>query len=379
MRRSRKVVDQNYKGIEYLFKKHKIETIPGVGFLTSPTTIRVEQDGSSRTVSARDVIVDTGSTPRPIKGIPVDGHTVFTSDEATTEEYLPKRVIIRGGGATGLEFASVYREFDCEVTLVGRVAPNEDADVVKDLTRAFQRQKIRLLPDVRPTADDFEIKDGSITLRVTSGGKEQTIEADALLVATGRYGNVTGFGLEELGVKLDGDHIVIDDHMRTNVEHLYAIGDVTGKQQLAHTAMHMGVVAVETIAGLHPHTLDYNKIPWVTYCHPEIGSVGLTEAKAKDAGYNVKVGRFPLSANGKARVEGESIGFAKMVVDADSDQILGIHLLGGHATELIAEAGLAMLFEATAWELGITVHPHPTISEIMHEAALDVDGRPLHI
>ncbi|RIK45985.1 MAG: dihydrolipoyl dehydrogenase [Chloroflexi bacterium] len=379
MRRSRKVVDQNYKGIEYLFKKHKITVIEGWGYLTSPTTIRVEKDGAYRNLSARDIIIDTGSTPRPIDGIPVDGRVVFTSDHATTEEYLPKRVIVRGGGATGLEFASVYREFDCEVTLVGRVAPNEDADVQRDLTRAFQRQKIRVIPDVRPTANDFEISESGVRLRVAPGGKEEVIEADALLVATGRYGNVTGFGLEDLGVALDGDHIVVDDHMRTNVEHLYAIGDVTGKQQLAHTAMHMGVVAVETIAGLHPHTLDYNKIPWVTYCHPEIGSVGLTEAKARDAGYNVKVGRFPLSANGKARVEGESVGFAKMVVDADSDQILGIHLLGGHATELIAEAGLAMLFEATAWELSITVHPHPTISEIMHEAALDVDGRPLHI
>lgn len=379
MRRARKVVDQNYKGIQYLFKKHKIEVIEGWGTLTAPTTIRVEKDGQIRTLTAKDVVIDTGSTPRPIPGIPIDGRTVFTSDEATTEEYLPKRVIIRGGGATGLEFASVYREFDCEVTLVGRVAPNEDADVARDLTRAFQRQKIRVIPDVRPTADDFDIKDGSVKLRVTTGGKEEVIEADALLVATGRYGNVTGFGLEELGVALDGDHIIVDDSMRTNIEHLYAIGDVTGKQQLAHTAMHMGVVAVETIAGLHPHTLDYTKIPWVTYCHPEIGSVGLSEAKAREAGYSVKVGKFPLSANGKARVEGETVGFAKMVVDAETDQILGVHLLGGHATELIAEAGLAMLFEATAWELGITVHPHPTISEIMHEAALDVDGRPLHI
>lgn len=379
MHRSHKVVEQNYKGIQYLFKKHKIDVIEGWGTLTGPTTISVEKDGATRTVSARDVIIDTGSTPRPIEGIPVDGRTVFTSDQATTEEFLPKRVIVRGGGATGLEFASVYREFDCDVTLVGRVAPNEDADVSRDLTRAFQRQKIRVIPDVRPTADDFEITEGSVKLRVAPGGKEEVIEADALLVATGRYGNVTGFGLEALGVQLDGDHIVVDDYMRTNVEHVYAIGDVTGKQQLAHTAMHMGVVAVETIAGLHPHTLDYNKIPWVTYCHPEIGSVGLTEAKAKDAGYNVKVGRFPLSANGKARVEGDTVGFAKMVVDADSDQILGIHLLGGHATELIAEAGLAMLFEATAWEMTIAVHPHPTISEIMHEAALDVDGRPLHI
>jgi dihydrolipoamide dehydrogenase len=286
---------------------------------------------------------------------------------------------VRGGGATGLEFASVYREFDAEVTLVGRVAPNEDADVQRELTRGFQRHGIRVIADVRPTADDFKVSSKGVSLRINSGGKEETIEADALLVAIGRYGNTEGIGLEELGVKVENGYIAVDDYMRTNVENVYAIGDVTGKQQLAHTAMHQGVVAVEAMNGHKPHTLDYNKIPWVTYCHPEIGSVGLTEAKARDQGFNVKVGKFPLSANGKARVENETTGFAKMVVDADTDQILGVHLLGGHATELIAEAGLAMLFEATAWEMSITVHPHPTVSEIMHEAALDVFDRPLHM
>jgi dihydrolipoamide dehydrogenase len=379
MVRARKVVDQNYKGVQFLFKKHKIDVIEGVGTLTSPKTIRVEKDGDSREVRAEHIIIDTGSTPRPIDGIEFDGKRVINSDHATTVGDLPKRVIVRGGGATGLEFASVYHEFDSEVTLVGRVAPNEDADVQRDLARAFQRQGIRVIPDVRPTADDFNISKKGVSMRVNRGGKEETVEADALLVAIGRYGNVEGIGLEELGVKVEGGYISVDDHMRTNVDGVYAIGDVTGLQQLAHTAMHQGVVAVETIAGEHPHTLDYNKIPWVTYCHPEIGSVGLTEAKARDQGYNVKVGKFPLSANGKARVENETVGFAKMVVDGDTDQILGVHLLGGHATELIAEAGLAMLFEATAWELSITVHPHPTMSEILHEAALDVFGRPLHM
>lgn len=379
MVRARKVVEQNYKGVLYLFRKHKIDVIEGTGTLTGPKSLRVEKDGESREITAQNIIIDTGSTPRPIDGIEFDGKRVINSDHATTEGDLPKRVIVRGGGATGLEFASVYREFDCDVTLVGRVAPNEDADVQRDLTRAFQRQGIRVIPDVRPTADDFDITKKGVTLRVTSGGKEDTIEADALLVAVGRYGNVEGIGLEEVGVKVENGYVAVDDNMRTNVEGIYSIGDVTGKQQLAHTAMHQGVVAVETIAGENPHALDYNKIPWVTYCHPEIGSVGLTEAKARDLGYDVKIGKFPLSANGKARVENETVGFAKMVVDASTDQILGVHLLGGHATELIAEAGLAMLFEATAWELSITVHPHPTISEIMHEAALDVFDRPLHI
>jgi dihydrolipoamide dehydrogenase len=380
MTRSRKVVDQNYKGIQYLFRKHKIDTIEGWGTFTSPTTIRVEgKDGSTRELTAKDVIIDTGSTPRPIKGLDWNPMKVFNSDQATTDPFLPKRVIVRGGGATGLEFASVYRDFECEVTLVGRVAPNEDEEVQKEVTRAFQKRGIRVIPNVRPTAEDFDVSDNGVKMRITVDGKEEVIEADALLVATGRFPNTEGFGLETIGVALDNGFIAVDGQMRTNVEHVYCIGDVTGKQQLAHTAMHQGVVAVETIAGEKPETLDYNKIPWVTYCNPEIGSVGLTEQEARDAGYEVKTGKFPLSANGKARVEGDTTGFAKYVVDGDTDQILGVHLLGGHATELIAEAGLAMLFEATAWEMTIAVHPHPTISEVMHEAALDVFGRPLHI
>jgi dihydrolipoamide dehydrogenase len=374
MSRARKVVDQNYKGIQFLFKKHKIDVVEGWGTITGPGAISVEKDGQKTEVRAKSIVIDTGSTPRPIDGLPIDGKRVFTSDEATTEPYLPKRVIVRGGGATGLEFASVYREFDCDVTLVGRVAPNEDEEVQKDLARSFQRQGIKVMANVRPTAENFEVTDNGVTMKID----DQTVEADALLVAVGRYGNTEGFGLENIGVKVENGYIAVDDHMRTNVENVYAIGDVTGLQQLAHTAMHQGVVAVETIAGHKPEVLDYNKIPWVTYCHPEVGSVGLTEKKARDAGFNVKTGKFPLSANGKARVENDTTGFAKMVVDADTDQILGIHLLGGHATELISVGGLAMMFEATAWELGITTFPHPTISEVLHEAALDVDGGALH-
>ena len=379
MKRSRKVVDQNYKGIQFLFKKHKIDTMQGYGQLTGPTSIRVEKDGKSTDYTAANVVVDTGSTPRGIDGIPFDGKVVINSDHATYSPDLPQRVIVRGGGATGLEFASVYHEFGAQVTLVGRVAPNEDLEVQKELTRAYQRKGIRVLADLRPAASDFDVTENGVTLRATIDGKEERIEADTLLVAVGRFGNVAGNGLEALGVTVENGYIAVDDYLRTNIEHLYAIGDVTGKQKLAHTAMHQGVVAVEHMAGHKPEILDYNKIPWVTYCHPEIGSVGYTEQEARDMGVNVKIGKFPLSANGKARVEGETIGFAKMVVDGETDQIIGIHLLGGHATELIAEAGLAMLFEATAWEIGISVHPHPTISEILHEAALDVSGEALHI
>lgn len=377
MRRSRDVVDQNYKGIEYLFRKHKIDVFTGWGNLISPREIRVEsENGEPQTVAAKNIIIDTGSTPREIDGLESNGTTIINSDHATYNEDLPKRVIVRGAGATGLEFASVYHEFESEVTVVGNIAPNEDAEVAQGLQRAFRRQGINMLAGHRPKPDDFEVTDEGVRMRYN----DDWIEADALLVAIGRYGNVTGFGLEDLGVKVnDKGYIAVDDNMRTNVDGVYAIGDVTGLQQLAHTAMHQGVVAVETIAGKNPHTLDYKKIPWVTYCHPEIGSVGLTEDEAKEAGFNVKVGRFPMTASGKARVEGDTTGFAKMVVDGDTDTILGIHILGHLATELIAEAGLALMFEASAWEIGVTVHAHPTISEILHEAALDVTGEALHI
>lgn len=376
MKRARKVVDQSYRGVQYLFRKHKIETIQGTGVITSPNTIRVEgPDGATQEVTGKFLVIDTGSTPREIDGLPVDGKRVLTSDHATYSEDLPARVLVRGGGATGLEFASVYHEFGAEVTLVGRLAPNEDAEIATQLQRSFQRQGIKLIPDIRPSAGDFELTDTGIKLR----HGDDIIEADAMLLAIGRYGNVEGIGLETIGVETKNGYVAVDGYMRTNVEGVYAIGDVTGLQQLAHTAMHQGIVAVEVMAGHKPEQLDYTKIPWVTFCHPEISAVGLTEEEAKERGHNVKVGRFPMSASGKARVDGDTTGMTKVVVDADTDQVLGVHILGHLATELIAEAGLALMFEATAWEIGITVHAHPTVSEILHEAALDADGMALHI
>jgi dihydrolipoamide dehydrogenase len=378
MRRSRDVVDQNYKGIEFLFRKHKIDTFQGWGRLLSPREIRVEpENGEPQTVRAsKAIIIDTGSTPREIDGLESNGTTIINSDHATYNEDLPKRVIVRGAGATGLEFASVYHEFESEVTIVGNIAPNEDAEVSRDLERSFKRQGINVIAGHRPAPGDFEVGENGVTMKYNDG----VIEADALLVAIGRFGNVEGYGLQELGVKVsEHGFITVDDYMRTNVDGVYSIGDVTGLQQLAHTAMHQGIVAVEHIAGHKPQKLDYKKIPWVTFCHPEIGSVGLTEQEAKDAGFNVKSGKFPLQASGKARVDGDTTGFAKVVVDGDTDTILGIHILGHLATELIAEAGLAMMFEASAWELGVTVHAHPTVSEILHEAALAAGEGALHM
>ena len=378
MKRSRDVVDQNYNGIQFLFRKHKIDVFTGWGTLVSPREIRVElEDGESTTVRAtKGLVIDTGSTPREMEGLESNGTTIINSDHATFNEDLPKRVIVRGAGATGLEFASVYHEFESEVTIVGNIAPNEDAEVSRDLERSFRRQGINVISGHRPAVEDFTVTDDGVTMKYN----DDVIEADALLMAIGRYGNIEGFGLSDIGVATtDRGYIAVDDFMRTNVDGVYAIGDVTGLQQLAHTAMHQGIVAVEHIAGHKPHTLNYKKIPWVTFCHPEIGSVGLTEQEAKDAGYNVKAGKFPMMASGKARVDGDTTGFAKVVIDADSDTVLGVHILGHLATELIAEAGLALMFEASAWELGVTVHAHPTVSEILHEAALATGDGPLHL
>ncbi|HET9017857.1 MAG TPA: dihydrolipoyl dehydrogenase [Thermomicrobiaceae bacterium] len=379
-KRSARIVDQNYKGILFLFRKHNITVIEGTGRLKDNRTVAVAKtDGSSEDVTGKAIIIDTGSRPRPIKGISFDGKRVINSDHATTMDWKPERVIVRGGGATGVEFSTIWRDFGCQVTLVGRVVPNEDAEVAQVLTRSFSRSGIKLVPNYRPTAEDFDVTEGGVRLRVHGDGKEEVVEADTLMVATGRQGNIEDIGLEELGIKTERSYIVTDDYGRTGIDGVWAIGDVIGKQQLAHTAMHQGIIVMEMLAGENPMPLDLNRVPNVTFCHPEIGSIGLTEQEATDAGHKIKVGKFPLTANGKARIEGEGEGFAKMIADADTNDILGFHMIGGPATELIGEAALAKLLEATPWEIGLNVQPHPTISEVITEAALAVDGMQIHI
>jgi dihydrolipoamide dehydrogenase len=382
IKRSGKIVNQNFKGTQFLFKKNGVDLVQGTGKLKDSRTVSVELEGggTDELKATKAVIINTGSRPRAIKGIDFDGKVVVNSDHTTWEEKLPKSVIIRGGGATGVEFASIYHEFGCDVTLVGRMVPNEDHEVSQHLTRTFQKDGMRIIPGYRPTADDIEVTKKGVKMRVREDGKdEETIEADVLLVATGREGNIEDIGLEAVGVETEGGFVKTDEYCRTNVDGVFAIGDVNGKQQLAHTAMHWGVIAVELLHGEIPRPLNLLQVPLCTYCHPEIGSIGLTENAAKEQGYNVKIGKFPLRANGKAMIEGEGDGFIKMIADADTDDLLGVHMIGGHATELIAEAALATLLEATPWEIGLSVHPHPTISEVMGEAALAVDDVAIHI
>ena len=381
--RSLKVVDGQYKGLQYLFdKKHKIPVFLGNGVLTARDTIEVTltQGGEKVQLKARDIIINTGSRPRAIEGIEFDGKRVINSDHAVVLEKMPKSIIVRGGGATGVEWASIYHRYGAKVTLVGRIVPNEDREVSQQLTRAFQRQKIDMYVDVRPTKDDFEISDKGVKMTIKDKkGKETVVEAETLLVATGRQANIENIGLETVGVKTEKGFIAVDSMMRTNVEHVYAIGDVNGQQMLAHTAQHHGIIAVEHIVGENPFPLDILNSPSCTYCEPEIGSVGLTEQAAKDLGYEVLIGKFPMRPNAKAVIEGDPEGFTKVVFDADTKDVLGVHIIGAHATELIAEAGLARFLNASVEELFMTVHPHPTVSEVIGQAAMDALGHAIDI
>ena len=381
--RSLKVVDGQFRGLQYLFdKKHKIPVFMGRGKLLDPKTVEVtpNEGGDTFQLKANKVIINTGTRPRAIPGIEFDGTRVINSDHAVVLEKMPKSIAVRGGGATGIEWASIYHRYGSDVTLIGNVVPQEDVEISTHVEKALKRQKMKVVTGARPTSDDIDVTDKGVTIRLKDGkGKEQTVEAETLLVAIGRQGNIEDIGLEELGIKIDRDIIPVDDMMRTNVEGVYAIGDVNGQQMLAHTAMHHGMIAVEHIAGLSPHPLDVLNSPSCTYCEPEIGSVGLTEAKAKELGYEVKIGRFPMRPNAKAIIEGDPEGLTKIVVDADTDDVLGVHIVGPHATELIAEAGLARFLNASIQELEWTVHPHPTVSEVIGEAAHDALGHPIHI
>jgi dihydrolipoamide dehydrogenase len=384
LKRSNSVVDSQYKGLRYLFdKKHQIPVFMGRGKLLNKNTVGVTpNDGSAPfSIGAKAIIINTGSRPRAIKGIPFDGKTVISSDHTVVLEEAPKSIITRGGGATGLEWASVYHRYGIPTTLVGNVVPAEDEEVQQAMERALRKQKMEVIVGARPTADDIDIAKSGVTMRVKDAkGKERTLEAGSLMVAIGREPVVEDIGLEEAGIKTNEQRFITSDPMmRTNVEGIYAIGDVNGQQMLAHTAQHHGIIAVEHLAGLNPFPLDVLNSPSCTYAAPEIGSVGMTEKQAKEMGINVKIGRFPMKPNAKATIEGHTDGFTKLVADGDTNDLLGVHIIGPHATEMIAEAALARLLESTPYELAITVHPHPTVSEVIGEAAHDLLGHAIHI
>jgi dihydrolipoamide dehydrogenase len=382
-KRKEKVVLKNSKGIEYLMKKNKVTVIKGTGKLVLPGKVEVSsEDGKKQTIQTRAIIIATGSAVRPIPGFDTDGERVVNSDHILELKDTPKSLIVMGAGAVGVEFASVYSRFGAETTIVEllpRLVPLEDEEVSKEFERSFRKRGVKSQVDTK--LDKLEKTDKGIRVSgKTSKGEAVTLEAEMLLVAVGRMPYTAGLGLEGTKIKLEKGFIQVNEYMQTAEPGVYAIGDVVPTPLLAHLASKEGIVAVEHIAGdKNVRPINLRLVPNCTYCDPEIASVGLTEAKARELGYKVKVGKFPFSASGKARILGEEEGFVKVVSEEKYDEILGVHILGPHATELIAEACVAMQLESTAEELGRTMHAHPTVSEAVMEAAEAVHGLAIHI
>ncbi len=378
------IVDKQVKGVGFLMKKNKIDVHMGEGRLTGPGKVAVKDaKGGETTLSAKNIIVATGSRVRLIPGVEIDGKVVVSSREVWSVTDLPKRVVILGGGAIGVEFATVLNAYGCEVTIVEmlpRILPLEDAESSKTLSRAFTKRGITLLTSTK--VDHVEVKDGLAKVFVgpagEAAGEPKVIEADRVLYAVGFAPNSENLGLEALGVKIERGFIQVNDRMETGVPGVYAIGDVTGKLTLAHVASAMGEVAAEVIAGHATITLDMQSMPRCTYSSPQVASMGLTEEQARAQG-EVKVGTFPFRPNGKAQALAEVDGQVKIIADARTGEILGAHLVGPDVTELIGEFSLARFLEATPEELARAVHPHPTLSEVIAEAALGVEGSPIHM
>ena len=376
--RSRQVVKRLTNGVSFLLKKNDVRVYEGFGALTAENTVEVR--GAGETLTAESIVIATGAKFRQLPNLPIDGKVVITSREALALRRAPRRAVIVGGGATGAEFAYLWAKYGSDVTLVEllpRLAPSEDEDVSSQLERSFRRQGITSMTG--SSVDGVAVTGDTATVTVTNEGGTSQVECDTILVAVGAQGNIDGIGLDAVGVETEGGYIRIGEMMETNVENIYAIGDVTGKMLLAHVASAQGVTAVEHMGGLDPQPLDYDFMPRAIYCRPQIGSFGLTEAQAKERGYRVKCGRFPFAASGKALALGESEGFVKVVIDEEVGDILGAHMIGAEVTELLGELGMARLLESTSRELGWLVHPHPTLSEAIKEAALAADGEAIHI
>jgi dihydrolipoamide dehydrogenase len=378
--RKNKIVAKHTKGLEFLMKKNKVETIKGYGKLTGPAhngihTIEVSNDGKASNLKAKNVILATGSEARLIPGMEVSDR-VLTNIEILSLKEIPKSLVIVGAGAVGVEFASIYRSFDCEVTIVEmlpRLVPVEDEEVSKELARVYRKRGINFHTSAK--VDKVEKTKTGVAVTITVDGKQQKIEAEKILIAIGRKPRTQNIGLERTKIKPEREFIKTDSWMQTTEPGVYAIGDIVlGTPQLAHVGAMEGLVAVAKIAGKPAKPINRERIPGATYCHPEIGSVGLTETQAREAGYNVKIGKFPFTANSRASIVGQHEGFIKIVSDADYGEILGVHIIGPQATELIAEAVAAMELEATVEDLMWTIHAHPTLAEAMLDASNSVYG-----
>ena len=385
------VVKRLWTGLKTLIDKNKVTWVAGRGQLDGPGKVKVSQPGEDgtpgkggdRVLNATDVIIATGSRVKSLPGLEPDGKRIVTSDDVLKMDTLPKDIVIVGAGAVGVEFASMFADVGVKVTLLEylpQIVPLEDAEVSKLLERSFTKRGMTVMTNARFDAKSVTADENGICLMVGPEGKEPAeLRAEMMLVATGRAANIENIGLETTKVETDRGVIKVNGKMRTKEPHVYAIGDVIGGLWLAHTAAHEGLIAAHTIAGdADVHEMDYTAQPRATYCRPEIASIGLTEAQATEKGHKIKIGKVPFQAIAKAIIGGEYEGFAKVIADAETNDTLGVHIIGPHATDLIAEASLGFELEATPWEIGGATHAHPTLSEVLGEAAMAVDGRSLN-
>lgn len=387
--RKNKIIDQLHKGVQHLMKQGKIDVYEGTGrilgpsiFSPMPGTISVEMNNGEENemLIPKNVIIGTGSRPRTLPGLEIDGDLVMTSDEALQMASVPSSIIIVGGGVIGIEWASMLSDFGVEVTVIeyaDRIIPTEDKEISKEMQRLMKKRKIKVVTSAKVLPETLQKGEG-VTISAEVKGEIKEFKADKMLVSVGRMANVEGIGIENTEIQIDKGFIVTNEYYQTKESHIYAIGDCIGGMQLAHVASHEGIVAVEHIAGENPSPLEYHLISRCIYSSPEVASVGITEDEAIAKGHKVKVGKFSFRAIGKALVFGESDGFVKMIADEETNDILGVHMIGPHVTDMISEAGLAQVLDATPWEVAHTIHPHPTLSEAIGEAALAVDGKAIH-
>lgn len=387
--RKESIVKRLHQGVQQLIKKAKIDIYRGLGRLLGPSifspvagSVSVEYDDGRENdlLTSKHVIIATGSRPRSIAGLTIDGDRILTSDEALQLSECPASLLIVGGGAIGVEWASMFADFGAEVTIAefaDRLIPQEDKDISLAMEKNLKQRGVKILTSAKILPDTLVMGE-NLAIAAETAGKKVQLTAEKMLVSVGRLPNTEDIGLANTAIELEQGFIKTNDHYQTKESHIYAIGDVIGGMQLAHVAAREGIKAVEHLAGLNPAPLDYRLVPRCIYTRPEAASIGLTEDKAK-AGHEIKVGKMPFQAVGKALVYGETEGFAKIIADKDTDDILGVHLFGPHATDLISEAALARVLDATPWEVADVVHPHPTLSEVIGEAALAVDGKAIHI
>ncbi|RKL68786.1 dihydrolipoyl dehydrogenase [Salipaludibacillus neizhouensis] len=384
------VVEQLYKGVQYLMKKGKIDIFEGFGRILGPSifspsagTISVENNSGSENdmLIPKNVLIATGSHPKSLPGLTMDEEHILSSEGALRLEKLPETITIIGGGVIGVEWASMFADFGVEVTVleyVDRILPLEDEDISQEMERALKKKGVNVLTAAKVLSEEVTITDGQVLVTFEHDGKKKTVKAEKALVSVGRSANIKDIGLENTDIQVKNDVIAVNKKYQTKESHIYAIGDVIGGLQLAHVASHEGIAAIEHMAGEEAHPVIEEFVAKCTYSSPEVASIGLTERTAIERGFKVKTGKFLFKSIGKSLVNGDSSGFVKFVSDSKTEDLLGVHMIGAHVTDLISEAALAKVLDATHWEVASTIHPHPSLSEIMGEAALAVDGKEIH-